>query len=124
MLRHVEHLRQTFTLLKKRNLTLGSKKSFIEYSNRVLLSQIVDQFEIYIIKKKIMALTFLKFPTTLKKLETYISLSSYLRGYCPFYAPAIKPLQDLKTTLLKKYIKNSSTFKALNKISYTEKQVW
>ena len=50
---------------------------------------------------KLRAISSLAYPTTLGDLEHYLGLTRYLRQYVHFYAQLARPLQDLKTRLLK-----------------------
>jgi len=43
-------------------------------------------------KERVSVIKNLVFPSSLKELETFISIIGYLRQYVPFYAKVIEPL--------------------------------
>jgi len=66
-----------------------------------LLGQIIDLLSLFTAENKLRAIANLKFLRNLKKLETYIGMTDFLRNYVPFYAAVFKLLQNRKTALLK-----------------------
>ena len=49
--------------------------------------------------EKIRAITVLRFPGSLRQLETFLGLTGWLRSSIPRYAQRAQPLQDRKTRL-------------------------
>ena len=66
-----------------------------------LLGQKVDSLGLATAEDKLAAIAKLKFPTTLRQLETYLGLTGWLREYVEHYAKKSEPLQAHKTALLK-----------------------
>jgi hypothetical protein len=52
-------------------------------------------------EQKLEAIRKLRFPDTLKELETYLGLTGWLRQYVPYYAQIVAPLQLRKTEMLR-----------------------
>jgi hypothetical protein len=98
---HLKHLAIIFKLLDDLRVTLKPSKAFIAYPSIKLLGQVVDAFGMTAAEDKLHALLALDFPETLKKLELFIGLSTWLRNYCPYYAQIVEPLQSRKTMLLR-----------------------
>ncbi|KAJ5689576.1 hypothetical protein N7462_003968 [Penicillium macrosclerotiorum] len=98
---HIQHLHLLFTELKRYNIYLEPKKAYIGFPSITLLGQHVDSLGMSTRADKLHAITTLKFPHTLKQLETYLGLTSAYRHYIAKYAHKAEPLQQRKTTLLK-----------------------
>jgi hypothetical protein len=98
---HLEHLDTVFNLFNKLGITLKGAKTHLGYPSIILLGQRVDGFGMTSSKERIAALGDLAFPETLKDLETYLGLTSWLRQYIPYYAQRTELLQDRKTALLR-----------------------
>ena len=96
---HVQHLGQLFTLLRSKNVSLAPTKSYLGYPSVMLLGQRVDSLGITTAEEKIRAITALKFPGTLRELETFLGLTGWLRSSIPRYAQRAQALQDRKTRL-------------------------
>ena len=99
---HVEHLHQVFSLFVQKGISVKPTKSYIGYPSVKLLGQRVDSLGLSTAEEKLEAISKLQFPLTLSALETYLGLTGYLRNYIPPYAQVCQPLQDRKTSLLKK----------------------
>ena len=91
-----------FTALDSRNLTVAGSKVFLGFPSLTLLGQHVNGLGLSTADDKIAALKALKFPDTVKDLETYLGMTGWLRQYIPFYAAIAEPLQKAKTEALKK----------------------
>ena len=98
---HIDHLHQVFELFQNLDISLESMKFYIEYSMIMLLRQCVDALDLITVKKKIKVITNLQFPTTLKALKAYLSLTGWLWFYILYYAQIVASLQAQKTALLK-----------------------
>lgn len=98
---HLAHLRQIFTMLKTNNISIKPQKAFMGYPSVQLLGQKVDSFGLATSEEKLRAISKLRYPRNLQALETYLGLTGYMREYVPFYAGIAKPLQELKTELLR-----------------------
>lgn len=99
--KHIIHLKQVFTRFSQLGVSVKPTKAYLGYPSTKLLGQIVNSLNLFITKNKLRAIANLKFPRNLKKLETYINITNFLRNYVPFYAAVFKPLQNRKTALLK-----------------------
>lgn len=98
---HLEHLRQMFTLFRQRRISLNPKKSFLGYPSVTLLGQRVDSLGLSTSEEKLAAITSLRFPKSLRELETFLGLTGWLRSSIPRYAQRANPLQQRKTELTK-----------------------
>ena len=76
---HLKHLRLIFQELRERNICLSAKKSFLGYPSVQLLGQKVDVLKVATSRDKLRAIALLKFPESLKQLETYLGMTGYLR---------------------------------------------
>jgi hypothetical protein len=97
---HEEHLDAVFSRLEARNVCLGPEKAFIGFPSIQLLGQRFDSLGLATLDSRIKAISALKFPNTLKQLETYLGMTGALRHYIEGYAWKTQPLQDRKTFLL------------------------
>ena len=98
---HESHLRRVFTVLAENNISIKAAKAFLGYPSVSLLGQKVDSFGLATSEEKLKAISKLRFPRTLRQLETYLGLTGWMRDYVPYYAGISKPLQDRKTELLR-----------------------
>ena len=98
---HITHLNQVFSLFQKLEISLELKKFFLEYLIITLLGQQVDTLELITVSEKIQTIASLQFPVTLKALEIYLDLISWLCFYIFYYVQITAPLQACKTALLK-----------------------
>ena len=98
---HLTHLRIVFNLFVKFNIIIKSTKVFIDYSNVALLEQRVNSLKLSISEKKLKTIANIKFPETLQDLKHYLELTKYIRDHIYYYAVIVRPLQNLKTSLLK-----------------------
>lgn len=98
---HMVHLRKVFTLFTAHNIIIGPTKTFLGYTEIHLLGQRVNSIGLSTAESKLEAIAKPKFPSTLSQLETFLGMTGYLRKFIPRYAAVTKPLQDMKTSLLK-----------------------
>ena len=98
---HEAHLRKVFSVLGKNNISIKPTKAFLGYPSVSLLDQKVDSLGLATSEEKLKAIAKLRFPRTLRQLETYLGLTGWLRDYIAHYAGISKPLQDRKTELLR-----------------------
>ena len=98
---HLRHLNQVFALFTKLNIALKPSKTYLGYPTISLLGQRVDRFGLSTAQEKLAAILRLRFPKTLKDLETYLGMTGWLRDYVPFYAQKADALRKCKTMLLK-----------------------
>ena len=73
---HFEHLRIVFRILKNNNISINSKKAFLEYSSITLFDQHVTFFELFTDESKLQAISNLKFFSILNQLKTYLELTN------------------------------------------------
>ncbi|KAJ5217183.1 hypothetical protein N7468_010191 [Penicillium chermesinum] len=90
---HVEHLHLLLQKLQEFNIYLEPTKVFIGFPYITLLGQQVDSLGMTTKVDKLQAITSLKFPRTLKQLETYLGLTGAYRHY-------IVPLDSEKWILM------------------------
>src|SRR5436305_13943861 len=98
---HLQHLNTIFKLFDQLRISLRGTKSFLGYPSTTVLGQLVDGFGLQTATEKLAALVKLKFPHSLKNLETYLGLTGWLRNYIPYYAKICEPLQRRKTMMLR-----------------------
>lgn len=98
--KHLQYLQQVFSLFQSLGITLKLCKFYLEYSNITLLKQHVNALSLTTEKKKMKAITNIKFLSNLKELKVYLELMSWLQLYIPYYAQITAPLQLCKTELL------------------------
>ena len=96
---HESHLRQLFQLLRDKKASLAPTKSFLGFPSVMLLGQRVDSLGMSTAEEKIKAITTLKFPASLRDLESFLGLTGWLRNSIPRYAQRAQPLQERKTSL-------------------------
>lgn len=98
---HLRHLRLVFDALRAKNITLAPEKCFVGYQSVELLGHVVDRLGLYTMPSKVAAIQRLEFPKSLDQLEHFLGLSGYYRHFVYAYARIARPLQSLKTALLK-----------------------
>ncbi|KAM3512912.1 hypothetical protein MY11210_003468 [Beauveria gryllotalpidicola] len=98
---HLTNLKAVFGALLAHNISIGPKKTFIAFTLVVVLGRIIDSLGLSTIEDKMAAIHKLVFPTTLKQLESLLSFAGSLRHNVPQYARIVKPLQNLKTALVR-----------------------
>jgi len=82
-------------------ISIKPTKAFLGYPSVQLLGQHINSLGLATTEEKLKAIAWIKFPKTLKDLETYLGLTGWLRQYVPFYAAVAAPLQERKMLLLK-----------------------
>ena len=90
---HQEHLKQLWQLCLDNNILLKPAKCFLGYPSITLLGQKVSAFGLAIAEDRLAAVTRIPFPETLKDLEHYLGITSWLRRYIKDYAMLAEPLQ-------------------------------
>ena len=98
---HLKDLRELFQLFVDYNISISPTKTYLGYPDVNLLGQRVNSLGLTSSEDKLRAISKLHYPTTLGALEHYLGLTGYLRQYVHYYAQLSKPLQELKTSLLK-----------------------
>ena len=98
---HLKDLRELFQLFVDYNISISPTKTYLGYPDVNLLGQRVNSLGLTSSEDKLRAISKLRYPKTLGALEHYLGLTGYLRQYVHYYAQLAKPLQELKTTLLK-----------------------
>jgi hypothetical protein len=99
--KHLNHLSQLFALFEKLNITLKTKKTYLDYLSISLLRQKVDSLDFITAKDKLKAIVKLSFFKTLRDLKKYLNAIDWLRDYVVYYAQKAESLQQRKTNLLK-----------------------
>ena len=104
--KHINHFRQIFQLFQKRRVNLTFIKFFLKYFFITLLSQKIDNFELFIIAKKIAIITSLQFSISLRKLKYFLKLIDWLRHCIKRFAQITQSLQIKKIDIIKHLIIN------------------
>ena len=99
--KHLNYLRQVFELFKKYNIAISPEKAFLGYPNVKLLNRRVNSIGLLTTKEMLAVIVKIEYLTILSLLEYYLRLSGYLREYIYYYTQLAKPLQNLKTLILK-----------------------
>jgi hypothetical protein len=71
---HFEHFNQLFALFEKLNVTLKTKKTYLEYFSISLLKQKIDSLDLIIAENKLKTIVKLSFFKTLKKSKKYLDM--------------------------------------------------
>ena len=89
---YIKHFYQTFNTLNLNNISLQSKKVFIDYSIVQLLNEKINFFDLTTIKNKFRVIILLKFFKSLRQLKIYLNLTKFLREYIFHYVKIFKYL--------------------------------
>ena len=73
--KYLNYLRQIFTRFVKIGISVNPRKAYLEFPSVQLLGQKIDSFELSTAKKKLKAISLLRFPKTLKELEIYLGIT-------------------------------------------------
>ncbi len=82
---YIEYLNSVFSLFQKKYIGFNVEKSFIKYLFIELLGFYIDVLNIHSIENCIQNFCQLKFPITLKTLETYLGATSFLYTMILYY---------------------------------------
>ena len=102
---HLEHLRRMFALFRQHRISLNLKKSFLDYLSVTLLEQRVNFLDLFTSEEKLKIIISLRFPKSLRKLETFLRLIRWLRSFIFRYAQRVNALQQRKIELIKTILK-------------------
>ena len=111
--KHLKHLHSIFDLLDSKEIIFSLKKSFLDYSTIIVLSQKIDAFELTTIVDKIVVIKELNFLYKFSNLKLYLELIDWLRDYVSFYAQKIESLQRRKMLLLRISSSNKSRLRKI-----------
>jgi hypothetical protein len=114
--KYLKHLRILFLIFLRKDITINSLKTFLDYQSVILLRQWVNVFELIIVEEKLKAITLFKFSENLIALKRYLDLIDYLRDKIYFFVDVFKFLQKLKFKLLKNFFKENRRKRFINKI--------
>lgn len=123
--KHIQDLYNVFSILKRKNINIGTKKTLAGFPNTVVLRRIINGFGLFTTKERLKAIANLKFPESLKNLETFLSITRYMRHNVPIYASILEPLKQRKTLLLaQSKARKSKNKKAPKSKSKTQRKHW
>ena len=108
--KHLSNLRNLFRTLVEANVLISPRKVFLGYPDIKLLGQHVNSMGLLASVDKLYAISLLEYPSTLGALEHYLGLINYLRNYIYYYNAFAKPLQDLKTSILRGVVGNRKSY--------------
>ena len=83
--KHISYLHSVFQLFDSYGISLFIKKPFLNYTTVVLLGQKIDIFDFIISGENLETISKLNFFYIFKNLETYLTLTGWLRGFVPWY---------------------------------------
>ena len=116
---HIQHLNQTFTLLKNNDVTLTLNKCHFVYFLIQTLSHYVFKLELNIMKKKINVIRRMTFSTNFKNLKVSLKFFEYYKFFVKHFVNIVKSLIKLKIKNFKKVsIKNRFKKKHFFKINF------
>lgn len=92
---HLEHLERVLEAIERAGLTLSPKKCHLFYSSILLLGHKVSMLGLSTHEEKVKAITELKRPTKLSKLQTFLEMVVYFSVFIPYYASILSPLFQL-----------------------------
>ena len=98
---HFIHLRKIFDMLDSNNISIKSKKAFIDYFTIHLLNQKINSLKLIIAKEKLKIISRFFFSKTLQLLKIYLDFIDWMRDYVLMYADISQSLQQLKIELLR-----------------------
>ena len=98
---HKIHLRSIFDMFKINNISVKSKKIFIDYFTIHLLKQKMNSLELTTIEKKLKTIFRLSYFKILQILKIYLKLIEWLRDYVSMYVDVAKSFQKLKIELFR-----------------------
>ena len=110
--KHLNHLKQIFSVLKDNNIFVNFKKIYIDYFSVNLLEQHVNSLNLIIDEQKLKVIAQLTFLATFEQLESYLELTDWFRDYIEKYATKTKSLQNKKIALLKNFFKSKQIKKS------------
>ena len=111
---HLTHLVSIFIMFHEVGISVNPKKAYLGYLTVQLLGQKVDSLGLSTSKDKLWVISQLEFPRTLQQLETYLSLTGWLRNYVLYYTQVTRHLQARKTELLKPALKSGNPHKTFS----------
>lgn len=122
---HIQDLYDVFSVLRRKNIGIGARKTLAGFPNAVVLGRMVDGFGLSTTKERLKAIADLKFPESLKDLETFLGMTGYMRHNVPMYASISEPLEQRKTLLLaQSRARESENGKAPKSRSKTQRKHW
>ena len=116
---HEAHLRKVFSVLDKNNISIKLIKIFLSYSSISLLDQKIDSLDLVTFEEKLKTIVKLRFSRTLRQLETYLDLTSWLRDYISHYVDISKSFQNRKIELLR----DESTIESVKRVYFSKTRV-
>ena len=98
---HKIHLRSIFDMFKINNISIKSKKIFIDYFTIHLLKQKIFFLKLITIEKKLKTIFRLSYFKTLQSLKIYLKFIDWLRDYVFMYVDVAKSFQKFKIELFR-----------------------
>ena len=98
---HEIHLRKTFSMLNKNNISIKFIKTFLNYSSISFFDQKIDSLNLITFQKKLKTIVKFRFFRIFQQLETYFDLIDWLRDYIVYYIDIFKSLQNKKIELFR-----------------------
>ncbi|GFU28942.1 retrovirus-related Pol polyprotein from transposon 297 [Trichonephila clavipes] len=93
---HIEHLNQTFTLLRDAGLTLNKNKCYFARDKLKYLGLIISKEGIETDNNKVKAITEMKPPKNNKEMSKILGMAGWYQKFIPHYADICEPLYRLK----------------------------
>ena len=115
--KHFIHFDKIFDMLDSNNISIKSKKTFIDYFTIHLLNQKINSLKLIIAKKKLKIIFRFFFSKTLQLLNIYFDFMNWMRDYVFMYADISQSLQQLKTELLREELVVDATRRKFFKIT-------
>jgi hypothetical protein len=98
---HIRHLDKVLRILRESGVTLNLSKCVFAQPSLKALGHYINRLGLSTTDDKVEAIKNLKFPTTLRELETGLGLFGYYRHFVPHFSSIARPLLVAKTKALK-----------------------
>jgi hypothetical protein len=97
---HVDHLRQTLSVLSRHGVKLKLSKCHFGMKKIKYLGHILDQDGVHVDPSYVTAVKDMPYPTSIQELQSFLGMCGYYRRFIPTYANIAHPLHQLlkKTT--------------------------
>lgn len=96
---HIEHISLVLSALQTVNMTLDHRKCHFGYDSVKLLGHRISRFGLSTLEEKVVAITSLPYPHTIKDAQQVLGVFNYYRQFIPLFAWIASPLYDgLKTS--------------------------
>ena len=97
---HLMHLKQIFERCRKYGISLNPKKTIFVVIEDKLLIFIMSKYGMVIEPKIIEFIANITHPCSKKMIQSFLGKINFIRRFVPSFVEIVKPLQDMKRTLI------------------------